>query len=205
MNERTARLRQETLDAVPTVSGERAALMTEFYKENLGRWSAPVLRARAFRFLCEKKTIWIGDGELIVGERGPRPKAVPTYPELTCHSLDDLRILDSRPKTRYRVPPDCVELYERTVIPYWRGRSLRDRMFGMLPGAWRAAYDAGVFTEFMEQRSPGHTVLDDKIYTKGLVDFLAEISRAAKDLDFMEAARLRDELFRFQKEKAEMK
>ena len=185
MNERTARLRQETLDAVPTVSGERAALMTEFYKENLGRWSAPVLRARAFRFLCEKKTIWIGDGELIVGERGPRPKAVPTYPELTCHSLDDLRILDSRPKTRYRVPPDCVELYERTVIPYWRGRSLRDRMFGMLPGAWRAAYDAGVFTEFMEQRSPGHTVLDDKIYSKGMLGFKADISLALAALDFV--------------------
>ncbi len=31
------------------------------------------------------------------------------------------------------------------------------------------------------------------------------MEKAAKDLDFMEAARLRDELFRFQKEKAEMK
>jgi formate C-acetyltransferase len=159
--------------------------MTEFYSENLGRWSPPVLRARAFRFLCEKKTIWIGDSELIVGERGPRPKAVPTYPELTCHSLDDLRILDSRPKTRYRVPDDCVELYERTVIPYWRGRSLRDRMFEMLPAAWRAAYDAGVFTEFMEQRSPGHTVLDGKIYSKGMLGFKADIGRALAALDFV--------------------
>jgi len=185
MNERTARLRKETLEAVPTISGERAALMTEFYSENLGRWSPPVLRARAFRFLCEKKTIWIGDSELIVGERGPRPKAVPTYPELTCHSLDDLRILDSRPKTRYRVPDDCVELYERTVIPYWRGRSLRDRMFEMLPAAWRAAYDAGVFTEFMEQRSPGHTVLDGKIYSKGMLGFKAGIGRALAALDFV--------------------
>ena len=185
MNERTARLRKETLEAVPTISGERAALMTEFYSENLGRWSPPVLRARAFRFLCEKKTIWIGDSELIVGERGPRPKAVPTYPELTCHSLDDLRILDSRPKTRYRVPDDCVELYERTVIPYWRGRSLRDRMFEKLPAAWRAAYDAGVFTEFMEQRSPGHTVLDGKIYSKGMLGFKADIGRALAALDFV--------------------
>jgi formate C-acetyltransferase len=110
---------------------------------------------------------------------------VPTYPELTCHSLDDLRILDSRPKTRYRVPDDCVELYERTVIPYWRGRSLRDRMFEMLPAAWRAAYDAGVFTEFMEQRSPGHTVLDGKIYSKGMLGFKADIGRALAALDFV--------------------
>ncbi len=184
MNERTRRLRQETLDAVPTLSGERAALMTEFYRDNLGRWSPPVLRARAFRHLCERKTIWIGDGELIVGERGPRPKAVPTYPELTCHSLEDLAILDSRPKTPYRAPAECRELYERTVIPFWRGRSLRDRMFAMLPEEWRAAYDAGVFTEFMEQRAPGHTVLDDKIYRKGMVDFKVDIARARAALDF---------------------
>jgi formate C-acetyltransferase len=184
MNARTERLRKESLEAVPTISCERAELMTEFYRENLGRWSPPVMRARAFKFLCERKTIWIGDGELIVGERGPSPKAVPTYPELTCHSLEDLRILDSRPLTWYRVPPECLEVYEKTVIPYWCGRSLRDRMFELLPAEWHAAYRAGVFTEFMEQRAPGHTVLDDKIYRKGMLDFKADIARALGALDY---------------------
>ncbi len=184
MNARTERLRKESLEAVPTISCERAELMTEFYRENLGRWSPPVMRARAFKLLCERKTIWIGDGELIVGERGPRPKAVPTYPELTCHSLEDLRILDSRPLTWYRAPPECLEAYEKTVIPYWRGRSLRDRMFELLPPEWHAAYRAGVFTEFMEQRAPGHTVLDDKIYRKGMLDFKAEIAQALAALDY---------------------
>jgi pyruvate formate-lyase/glycerol dehydratase family glycyl radical enzyme len=184
MNARTEKLRKESLDAAPTISSERAELMTEFYRENLGRWSPPVMRARAFKFLCERKTIWIGDGELIVGERGPRPKAVPTYPELTCHSLEDLRILDSRPLTWYRVPPECNEAYEKNVIPYWRGRSLRDRMFELLPAEWHAAYRAGVFTEFMEQRAPGHTVLDDKIYRKGMLDFKADIARALAALDY---------------------
>ena len=184
MNARTERLRKESLEAIPTISCERAELMTEFYRENLGRWSPPVMRARAFKFLCERKTIWIGDGELIVGERGPRPKAVPTYPELTCHSLEDLRILDSRPLTWYRAPPECLEAYEKTVIPYWRGRSLRDRMFEMLPAEWHAAYRAGVFTEFMEQRAPGHTVLDDKIYRKGMLDFKADIGQALAALDY---------------------
>jgi len=183
VNERTARLRRESLEAVPTVSGERAALMTEFYRENLGRWSAPVLRARAFLHLCERKRLWIGDCELIVGERGPEPKAVPTFPELTCHSLEDLAILDSRAKTSYRVPEACRELYETTVIPFWRGRSLRDRIFAMMPREWRAAYDAGAFTEFMEQRAPGHTVLDDKIYSKGMLAFKGEIARALAALD----------------------
>ncbi len=184
MNARTERLRKESLEAVPTISSERAELMTEFYRDNIGRQSPPVMRARAFAHLCERKTIWIGEGELIVGERGPRPKAVPTYPELTCHSLEDLRILDSRPLTWYRVPPGCLAAYETIVIPFWRGRSMRDRMFELLPAEWHAAYRAGVFTEFMEQRAPGHTVLDDKIYRKGMLDFKAEITAAISKLDF---------------------
>ncbi len=184
MNARTRRLRQESLDAIPTISAERALLLTEFYRENLGRLSTPLLRALSFRHLCERKTLFLGDGELIVGERGPVPKAVPTYPELTCHSVEDLTILDSRPKTCYRVAPEVIAAYEETVIPYWRGRSMRDQVFPALPPEWHAAYGAGVFTEFMEQRAPGHTVLDDKVYRKGMNAFRREIAAALAALDF---------------------
>ncbi|MBP7677955.1 MAG: formate C-acetyltransferase/glycerol dehydratase family glycyl radical enzyme, partial [Thermoanaerobaculia bacterium] len=184
MNTRTRRLRQESLDAIPTISAERALLLTEFYRENLGRHASPLLRALSFRHLCERKTLHLGEGELIVGERGPVPKAVPTYPELTCHSVEDLTILDSRPKTWYRVPPDVIAAYEETVIPYWRGRSMRDQIFPLLPAEWHAAYSAGVFTEFMEQRAPGHTVLDDKVYRKGMNAFRREIASALAALDF---------------------
>ena len=103
-------------------------------------------------------------GELIVGERGHRPKATPTYPEITCHSADDLRILDTRAMTSYHVAAEDIEIYEREVIPFWRGRSLRDRVFDRLPEDWHQAFSAGVFTEFLEQRAPGHTVADGKIY-----------------------------------------
>ncbi|RMH01122.1 MAG: glycyl radical protein [Planctomycetota bacterium] len=185
MNERTAFLRRRSLDAVPTVSAERAVLLTRFYRENEGRWSTPVLRARAFLHLCEHKTVWIGERELIVGERGPAPKEVPTFPELTCHSLEDLEVLHTRPKTRYEVPAAVREAYQREVIPYWRGRSLRDRIFAQLPEEWHAAYEAGVFTEFMEQRAPGHTVADGKIYRLGMRDFQRRIDEAIAALDFV--------------------
>jgi pyruvate formate-lyase/glycerol dehydratase family glycyl radical enzyme len=183
MNLRTEALRRHSLDTRPSISAERALLVTRFYRDNAGRWSVPVMRARSFLDLCEKKTIHLGEGELIVGERGPAPKAVPTFPELTCHSVEDLRILDSRPKTSYAVAPDVIEAYEREVIPYWRGRSLRDRLFATLPPEWHALYEAGLFTEFMEQRAPGHTVLDDKIYRRGLLDFKAAITATLEALD----------------------
>ena len=184
MTARTERLRRASLDAIPSISGERAAITTAFYKEHMGRHSIPVLRAMNFHAICDAKTLWMGDGELIVGERGPRPKAVPTYPELTCHSAEDLRILDSRPKTQYKVDAAVIDEYEREIIPFWHGRSLRDQMFSELPQDWLDAYAAGCFTEFMEQRAPGHTVADGKLYRKGMLDFTADIATAEAALDF---------------------
>jgi trans-4-hydroxy-L-proline dehydratase len=186
MTPRTERLRRQSLDARPAISHERAVLVTEFYQQNLGRYSVPVMRARAFQHLCEHKTLYLGPEELIVGERGPAPKAVPTYPELTCHSAEDLEILHARPKTKYDVDPETLRVYREQIIPYWRGRSMRDLIFQVLPADWKEAYEAGVFTEFMEQRAPGHTVLDDKIYSRGLLDFKRDIAHALAALDFIQ-------------------
>jgi trans-4-hydroxy-L-proline dehydratase len=183
MNDRVEGLRARSQAARPTVSAERALLMTRFYREHLGKHSVPVLRALAFERLCAEKTIVIGPGELIVGERGPAPKAAPTFPELTCHTVEDLHALDEREQTSYAVSPDVAAAYASEVIPFWRGRSLRDRLFDTLPPEWHAAYDAGIFTEFMEQRAPGHTVADGKIYAKGMEEFKVDIARVSAALD----------------------
>jgi formate C-acetyltransferase len=184
MNSRIAKLRQESFSTEPSISIERALLETEFYKENSGKYSLPVLRALFFKHLCEQKTLYIGEGELIVGERGPAPKVVPTFPELTCHSAEDLRILNNRTMTSYRVAEEDIVRYENMVIPYWQGRSMRDRIFSEIPEDWRIAYEAGLFTEFMEQRAPGHTALDGTIYTMGMVDFKERIAERISRLDY---------------------
>ena len=185
MTERVARLRQQSLDAISTISTERAELMTEFYKHDLRPVSMPVHRALAFKYLMEHKTICINEGELIVGEKGPAPKATPTYPELCCHSLQDLDILNSREKTRFAVSERARKVYEETIIPFWQGKSMRDLIFREMTEDWKAAYDAGIFTEFMEQRAPGHTVLDDKIYRKGFFNFKQDIQQSLQDLDYL--------------------
>lgn len=185
MNERVARLRERSLSTRPTISVERSRLMTQFYREHLGKHPTPILRALAFKHLCAEKTITIEPDELIVGERGPSPKATPLFPELTCHSLDDLDILSQRDKTRYSASPEVFETYQVEVIPYWRGRSLRDRIFEALPPEWRDAYEAGVFTEFMEQRAPGHTAADGKIYAQGLGDLQVDVARARASVDLL--------------------
>ena len=110
MNDRVAKLRNETLEKKPWLSAERALLMTEFYRKAPAA-SVPVARALALKHLLECKTIYIGDGELIVGERGPAPKATPTYPELCCHSLQDLDVLNSREKISFAVSEETRKAY----------------------------------------------------------------------------------------------
>ena len=160
-------------------------LMTRFYQQQTERVSTPVERANAFMYLMTHKTIAISDGELIVGEKGPVPKAAPTFPELCCHSLEDLDILNTREKISFAVSPDTLQVYEDTLIPYWHGRSMREMILREMTPAWHDAYEAAILTEFMEQRSPGHTVLDDKIYHRGMLDFIAEIDARLAACDFL--------------------
>lgn len=100
LSERIKRLREQSLNAVNRISAERALLITEFYKSGVADAEpVPVQRAMSFRYILEHKYICINEGELIVGERGPAPKATPTYPEICVHSIKDLEILNDRGKS----------------------------------------------------------------------------------------------------------
>ena len=194
MNDRIRRLRKQSVETQESLSIERALITTRFYQGNEGKYSAPMMRALNFMEICKQKRIFIGEDELIVGERGPKPKSVPTFPELTCHSVEDFHVLNSREQQRYTISQKDIDTYEREVIPYWKGRTMRERIFSHVPREWQAAYEAGVFTEFMEQRAPGHTALDGKIYQKGMFDFKKEIEAHIQRLDFLNDPEATDKL-----------
>ena len=185
MNDRVKRLHQQSIDTPTTLTIERALIETAFYKENYGKMPNSILRAKNFYEICKKKTIYIGADELIVGERGPVPKAVPTFPELTCHSVEDLHTLDTRELQPYHISQEDIDTYAREVIPYWEGRTQRERIFSHVSKEWEEAYHAGVFTEFMEQRAGGHTAMDGKMYRRGLLDVKALIAKTLAELDFI--------------------
>jgi len=185
MNERVQKLRKLSFETEPSLSIERAIIQTNFYKENFGKYSNPVMRGMNFLEICKQKTIYFGDDELIVGERGPSPKSVPTFPELTCHSVHDFHVLNTRDMQRYTIPQEDIDTYEKEVIPFWEGKTMRERIFRHVPKEWSRAYEAGLFTEFMEQRAPGHTCLDGKIYKKGMLDFKRDIQEHLDGLDFL--------------------
>ncbi|MCF8225783.1 MAG: glycyl radical protein [Bacteroidales bacterium] len=182
MTKRIQQLRNMSLNAVNRLSAERALIITDFYRDHpAGNDPAPVYRAGAFEYLLRNKQLCINPGELIVGERGPQPKATPTYPEICLHSLEDLDLLHNREKVSFSVDQETRDLYEKKIIPFWKGRTNRDRLFGLMTEEWHNAYDAGVFTEFQEQRAPGHTVLGKKIYKQGLLDAIDGIQNIKKN------------------------
>ena len=185
MTERIKKLRQESLDTVPALSIERAMIVTDVYKKYENKVSLPVLRALAFKAICERKTVVIYDGELIVGEKGHKAKAAPTYPELCCHTTDDFEVINSRDKVFFKVDKETLKIQEDIIIPFWDGKAIRNKLFDNMPQEWIDCYEAGIFTEFMEQRAPGHTVADDIIYKKGFAEFKREINAELEKIDYL--------------------
>ncbi len=198
MNKRVEKLRDQSLSTKPCLTPERAILITEFYQSGkIENISIPVARALAFKYILENKKICINEGELIVGERGPEPQAAPTYPEICIHTLEDLEILNSREKISFTVSDDVKKIYQEQIIPFWKGKSIREKIFENMDEGWIDAYETGVFTEFMEQRAPGHTVAGKKVFQKGFSELKEEIKKSMEQLDFQndpEATNKREEL-----------
>jgi trans-4-hydroxy-L-proline dehydratase len=185
MTERINKLREASLNAVNRISAERALLVTAFYKSDLAQQvSVPVGRALALDHILTHKEIFIDTGELILGERGPAPKATPTYPEVCLHYTDDLEMLNSRPKVSYKVDEATMQAYREAIIPFWQGKTHRERVMANMDEQWLNAYNAGVFTEFQEQRAPGHTAGGKKVFAKGMCDIQQDIRQAVEKLDF---------------------
>ncbi|MEF8811735.1 MAG: pyruvate formate lyase family protein, partial [Bacteroidales bacterium] len=186
MNDRIQKLREQSLNAVNRITAERALLVTEFYKSDRAKEvSIPVQRALAFEYIMKNKELCVNDGELIVGERGPAPKATPTYPEITLHTVEDLDILDSREKVSFKVDEETRKAYKDIILPYWEGKTNRERIFKLIGQEWIDAYEAGVYTEFQEQRAPGHTVAGKKAFQNGILDMIDEIDEAEAKIDFL--------------------
>ncbi|MGC9104020.1 MAG: trans-4-hydroxy-L-proline dehydratase [Candidatus Methanodesulfokora sp.] len=184
INERIARLREESVSAEVKISSERARLITEFYRSDMAKGkSVPVQRALAFKYLMENVSLPVEDGQLIVGLRGTGVNEVPTYPEICTHGMEDLEILDKRKNMPYKVDEETKLLYKKEIIPFWRGRAMRDIIFENLPKEWIDAYEAGVWTEFMEQRAPGHTAGGERIFRMGVLDIKEEIRRKMEELN----------------------
>lgn len=182
---RTKKLREASVTTKPHISIERAVLFTEAYKKWEGSVEMPVLRALSFKHFMENRTLCINDGELIVGEKGDSAQGAPTYPEICCHTIEDMNVMNDRDIVDFSVTEEDKRIQEEIIIPFWEKRQTRRKIVNAMSPEWRRAYEAGMFTEFMEQRAPGHTVCGDIIYRKGFADLKKDIETEIANLDFL--------------------
>ncbi|MCD8078327.1 MAG: pyruvate formate lyase family protein, partial [Lachnospiraceae bacterium] len=185
MNDRIKRLRKQSLETQPRIYMERAVLETEAYKMYEGKVSVPELRALTLKHFFSNKKLYIGEDELIVGEKGDYPQASPTFPELCCHTLEDMHTMNDRAVVNFTVTEDDLKTQESDIIPYWEERSMRHKILNSMTDEWKEAYAAGIFTEFMEQRGPGHTVGSVKIFEKGYLDYQKDIEESLANIDYI--------------------
>lgn len=185
MNSRIQNLRKISTETPAHIDMERAKLVTEAYKEYEGSVSIPELRALALKHYFSHKTLYIGEGELIVGEKGDSPQATPTFPELCCHTIEDLHVMNDRELINFKVKEEDYKFQEENIIPYWEKRSIRRKIIEHMSEEWKSAYNNGIFTEFMEQRGPGHTVGSENFYKRGFLEYKEEIEKALSKLDYM--------------------
>lgn len=185
MNERIQKLREISVTTPVHIDLERAKIETDFYRENDGKYSIPVMRAMTLKEYFSKKTLYLGDGELIVGEKGKDPQASPTFPELCCHSEEDMIVMSERDLVSFKTTEEDRKLQREEIIPYWTGRSMREKLLSKMTPEWHECYEAGMFTEFMEQRGPGHTCGGEQVFTTGYMDYKEKIKEAMDALDYI--------------------
>ncbi len=93
--------------------------------------------------------------------KGKDPQASPTFPELCCHSVEDMTVMSERDLVSFHTTEEDREIQEKEIIPYWSGRSMREKILAAMTPEWNDCYSAGMFTEFMEQRGPDiHVVVN---------------------------------------------
>lgn len=185
MNERIQRLREQSVTTPVHIDLERAKIETDFYKENDGKYSVPVMRAMTLKEYFSKKTLYFGDDELILGEKGKNPQASPTFPELCCHSEEDMKVMSERKLVSFHTTEEDRKLQAAEIIPFWKGRTIREKLLSRMTPEWHDCYEAGIFTEFMEQRGPGHTCGGEQVFTTGYMDYKEKIKKTMDALDWM--------------------
>ena len=125
LHPKNAAQKERLLTAEHWLCMERARYYTEAHRETVGLH--PSLRAsRALRRILEKMTIRIEPDELLVGNRSSKLIAPPISPErgdvtfIFEHLLDDLKAFG------YRIDPSDERLLFDELIPYWKGKTVRD-------------------------------------------------------------------------------
>lgn len=129
---RTEILNDEIRSVKPRIDVERAGIITESYEKTVGLPQV-LRRAYALKDLLMKKTIFIGDNELIVGNHGSTLRSAPIYPEFGSLSREELEKMPIRQVDTLQITPDQIDYLVDDIFPKWEGYSTSSLARNLLP------------------------------------------------------------------------
>lgn len=189
-SERTRKLRAWIRDVVPHVCHERAVLITESFKASEGE-PMPTRRAKAMEHILENMTIWIHEGELIVGNMASKPRSAPVFPETSATWLPkELHTLWERPVDKFFVPDETYRILMDEVFPYWQGKTIEDLAMGYVPEESRKVWliNHRVFNPMLYLRNGvGHMIAN--YHTPVQIGFNGIIAQYQQALDALDMSR----------------
>ncbi|MCH7658682.1 MAG: glycyl radical protein [Bacteroidetes bacterium] len=176
VSERILVLREKVLSTKPSVCTERAKFYTQIYQKNEDK---PVIikRALALEKTLKEMTIFIDDGELIVGNQSSKHRAAPVFPEYAVDWLPrEMDELDKRPGDAFLITEEQKkELLE--IAKWWKGKVLWDRGRALMSQELRDLQDSDIIKATGNLTSgDAHIAVDFyKILSVGLGGYLHEI------------------------------
>ncbi len=198
VTERIAAQRDRLLKTRPTVCTERARIYTEVYQENQDK-PLIVTRALALDATLRTMSIYIDDGELVVGNQSSRPRAAPIFPEYAVGwILNELEAFATRPGDAF-YPTEQAKAELRKICPWWQGRTLFEKGTALLPPLMKEIHDAEIIrAEGNLTSGDGHIAVNfQKILSKGLAGYRGLVAEKRARLDLSDWADLkRDQFYR---------
>jgi formate C-acetyltransferase len=121
-------LKQRMLAEPRYLSIEQATIVTDYYKAHPNT-PPNIQRAESLAETLRRIEIRIDPLELIVGNRTSGVRAGVVSPEAGISWLDDeIERLPVRPQDKFEVRPEDITTFRRDILPFWKGKSLEDKV-----------------------------------------------------------------------------
>jgi len=175
---RIAKLKSIVLSAIPTICTERARFYTDTYREFE---NSPVILKRAYALdkTLRAMTIFISEGEFIVGNQSSKLRAAPIFPEyVTSWIINELDEFDKRPGDAFFISEDQKKEL-REICSHWQGKTLFERGYSLMSQMNREVHDSGIIrAEGNLTSGDAHIAVNfEKVLELGLGGYLRDIER----------------------------
>jgi formate C-acetyltransferase len=189
LSARTKSLREMTVKAEPELCPERATIITKAYQQHEDKL-INIKRALALAKVLDEMSIYILDGELIVGNHSSKLKAAPIFPEFAIDYIErELPQIQKRTGDRFAVGDDTRRILDE-IFTYWKGRTVKDRVLSMLTDELikgGQGYVSAFDNEWTLENGDGHIAVDyPKLLKIGLNGVIEQVQAKMNTVDLAE-------------------